>query len=149
MGITIRAGKLFGRNPHDLERFLIDYAKDAHPLVKFQLVQCRCNSTVFLLRPENQCLIKCRFCGLRDFIRDHQEYSVETQIESFTCDDCHSEEVNIGIGCSSWDEGYEARWLYLGVRCPRCGRLEYLSGWESHLFPLMAFDGMLPPPNVI
>src|SRR5207249_1402702 len=70
-------------------------------------------------------------CGEKHCLCDSQEHWGDSALEHWRCVDCGGEECNIGVGFSRYAESAtQIKWIYVGVRCIRCGILGCFAGWK-------------------
>jgi hypothetical protein len=75
----------------------------------------------------------CAECGASQAIGDSDEYLNEAKLERRECV-CGGDVFEITIGVSLYEGSNDARWLYVGCRCPVCGGLGNYGDWTSE-FP--------------
>jgi len=63
-------------------------------------------------------------------IGDSSEYLKDAELEERACP-CGSEEFEITVGVSLYEDSNDVRWLYVGCRCPKCGLTAVYGDWES------------------
>jgi len=127
-----------GTEPPDIRRFLESYAPEGYEVQDFRLAACSCGEVRFRLEADDDegfALRTCTACGHRHFICDSEEYQREANPERYRCVECGSEEANVGVGFSLYEDDQEIRWLYVGVRCARCGVLGCFAGWKIAYTP--------------
>lgn len=122
-----------GTTPDDLKEYLLAYTTSdgTYQPEFFKQIQCHCGSDMFYL--EKACEISKRFCSKCNDVTficsssdQWEEAESEEDVERFSCVECDSEEANIVIGFAFYDELQEfaaVKWLYVGVRCAKCGIL--------------------------
>lgn len=130
-----KSGKWWiGEAPEDLEEYLAAYSEDGHPMDEFRLVRCPCGSTIFHLEADyNEGVARrtCMKCRKRHFICDSGEFWAEAEPEKFKCIECGSIRANIGVGFSLYKaKARDVRWIYIGVRCAKCGVLGCFADWK-------------------
>ena len=71
-------------------------------------------------------------CGKAHFVCDSEKFwdEAEAETEQWQCTECDSEDCNVGIGFSLYDDHQNIKWLYVGVRCAGCGLLGCFAGWK-------------------
>jgi hypothetical protein len=133
-----------GTEPADVRGFLEAYAPEGYEVHQFRLSTCRCGSVEFHLdADDNEGTAKrvCVECGAQHFICDSERYWEEAQAVHWRCVECASETCNVGVGFSQYPDSTTAiKWIYVGVRCAKCGILGCFAGWKiaqddvAHLF---------------
>ena len=134
MSIDISGRWWVGSEPEDIRGFLEDYASEGYEVDEFRLARCSCGSdTFFLDADDSEGVAKrtCSRCSREHFICDSEKFWADASPERCKCVECGSDQTNVGVGFSLYD-GSEGgiRWLYVGVRCPRCGILGCFAGWK-------------------
>ena len=127
-----------GTEPQDIQGFLDAYTKEGQPSDEFRLAKCSCGSIDFNLAADDEegaAKRICVRCEEEHFICDSEEYWDEAEPDDWECVECGSKETNIGVGFSMSDDKTAIRWLYVGVRCPKCGVLGCFAGWKIDYDP--------------
>jgi hypothetical protein len=127
-----------GSEPADIRGFLEAYAPEGYEVHDFRLAACPCGSDSFHLdADDNEGVAKrsCIKCSAEHFLCDSEEYWDEAGSEHWKCVDCTSEETNVGVGFSLYEDDHEIRWLYVGCRCAKCGVLGCFAGWKIAYAP--------------
>ena len=126
-----------GSEPSDIGEYLTAYGADNAPVSAFRLSRCVCSSFTFRLdADDNQGCAKrtCTDCSREHLICDSAEYWDESSPEHWRCIECGSEQANVGVAFSLYEDG-EVRWLYVGERCANCGVLSCFAGWKVAYSP--------------
>ena len=127
-----------GSEPGDIRGFLEAYATEGYEVHDFRLATCECGSHSFHLEADdNEGVAKrtCSKCTRHHFLCDCEEYWEDAEPEMWKCIECNSEDANIGVGFSLYEDDGEIRWLYVGYRCARCGVLGCFAGWKIAYAP--------------
>jgi hypothetical protein len=123
-----------GSEPADIRGFLEPYAEKGYEVHQFRLSNCECGSTEFRLHADdNEGVAQrvCVKCRAERFICDSGEYWEDAEPEEWRCIECYSDACNIGVGFSQYpDSPTSIKWIYIGVRCARCGILGCFAGWK-------------------
>jgi len=122
-----------GTSPDDIREYLVALTKDSYLVNEFRLARCDCGVKAFRLEAddgEGAARRTCVSCGKEHFICDSQECWADAEPEPWRCIECGSEEANVGVGFSLYADGENVRWLYVGVRCARCGILGSFADWK-------------------
>ena len=122
-----------GSQPEDIKGFLEVYTEDKYPSNEFRLAKCKCGSVDFNLEADDEegaAKRTCVKCSKEHYICDSEEYWEETDPETWECVECGSRSTNIGVGFSLYEDKGAIRWLYVGVRCSKCGVLGCFAGWK-------------------
>lgn len=119
----------------DIRAYLEALSADSYPVHEFRLCACPCGSRIFDLESddnEGTARRVCRECKAEHFICDSGEYWADAEPEKWGCIQCKkkSEGANVGVVFSLYEGGKAIRWLYIGVRCARCGILGSPAGWK-------------------
>jgi hypothetical protein len=133
-----------GTEPADLRAFLEAYAEEGYKVHQFRLSTCKCGSVEFQLQADDNEGVaqrRCARCMAEHFICDSGEFWGDAEPEKWRCVECKSEECNIGVGFSQYEDlPTSIKWIYIGVRCVKCGILGCFAGWKvgqdeaTHLF---------------
>jgi len=69
------------------------------------------------------------------YIADSEEYwEEEGQPERWKCVECKIERCNVGVGYAGYeDDPTGIKWIYVGVRCAKCGVLGCYADWKVAL----------------
>jgi hypothetical protein len=123
------------------------YTQDAYHVKEFRLARCSCGSEAFSLEVDHEEEVakrRCVVCGEEHFVGDSEEYWKNAQPKKWSCIECRSDQANVGVGFSLYDDG-EVHWLYLGERCSGFGVLGSSADWKIFAAPdgvkLVALDG--------
>lgn len=138
MSIDKSAEWWVGSDPMDIKEFLEAYSADQYGIQAFRLAKCTCGGGRFSIEAdddEGYAIRTCLECGRQHFICDSEEYKEVAKPERYRCVKCSSVEANAGVGFSLYEDDAEIRWLYLGVRCARCGVLGCFAGWKIAYSP--------------
>lgn len=122
-----------GSEPGEIKDFLEAYTEEEYPATEFRLAKCSCGSLDFHLEADDEeggAKRTCAKCGADHFICDSEEYWDEAAPEKWKCMECKSKETNVGVGFSLYEDKNAVRWLYVGVRCSKCGVLGCFAGWK-------------------
>jgi hypothetical protein len=122
-----------GTAPDDVRGYLEAYAEDGYQVHDFRLARCPCGCVEFRLEADdNEGVARrtCTSCGEIRFIADSAEYWSDAEPEVWKCVECSSETTNVGVGFSLYEDNRGIRWLFVGVRCARCGILGCFAEWK-------------------
>lgn len=130
-----RSGKWWtGETPDDIREYLEAYAAGSYEVHEFRLARCTCGSSTFALETDDDEGVArrtCSKCSTPHFLCDSGEYWAEATPETCTCIACGTTPMNVGVGFSLYpDDPAGVRWLYIGVRCSRCGILGCPASWK-------------------
>ena len=126
-----------GEQADDLKEYLEAYSAETYPTTEFRLSKCDCGSLEFRVEADDDEGVArrtCVKCRKKQFICDSGEFWEDAEPESWKCVECKSRSANLGVGFSLYDDG-EVRWVYLGVRCSKCGVLGCFAGWKIGYSP--------------
>ena len=81
----------------------------------------------------------CLECGKCHTLADGTEYLREAELVAFVCE-CGEKAFEISVGIHVYRDApnklsEHVRWLYLGVRCPHCERLQLAGDWKNDYQP--------------
>jgi len=128
-----------GSEPSDMEEYLEAYSSDGGcPTEEYAFAKCSCGSVEFELEADDNegCAKRfCAKCKKEHFICDSEEYWEDAEPERWGCIGCGSHSTNIGVGFALYPEEKEIKWLYVGVRCIKCGILGCFAGWKVGYAP--------------
>jgi hypothetical protein len=138
LGLIDKAGKWWkGSEPNDIKEYLEAFASDAYLIHEFRSSICNCGGDGFyLLTDDGEGCAKrvCASCGVEHLLCDSEEYWQEARPVEWTCIECSSKIVNVGVGFSLYEDG-EIRWLYVGERCTQCQNLGCVTQWKVAYSP--------------
>ena len=100
--------------------------------------KCDCGSTVFELlvdTSEGVAQRACVKCDVSHTLGDGSEYLHEAELTPLVCD-CGENSFEVTVGIHVYRDAPNkrsdhVRWLYLGVRCPHCERIEVAGDWKN------------------
>lgn len=128
-----------GSEPNDLAEYLEAFSSDSgYKSEEFRLSKCSCGSISFQLEAddnEGTARRTCTQCHAKYFICDSEEYWEDSEPEQWHCISCNSSNTNIGVGFALYPKDKEIKWLYLGVRCVKCGVLGCFADWKVAYAP--------------
>ena len=137
MALKKRGEYWYGDSQADIPGELVRYGKlDDEVPTHFKDVRCKCGSTTFRLQMDDEqgaAVRTCTSCGTEHAIGDSGEYLKDANLEPRGCV-CGGDVFEITIGVSLYEESNDARWLYVGCRCPACRMLGNYGDWTSE-FP--------------
>lgn len=134
-----KSGKWWiGSEPLDIREFLGAYTASQYGIQEFRVAKCPCGGECFYLEADGDegfAARVCPVCARRHFICDSKEFRDAAKPEACRCVECGSDEANVGVGFSLYDDDGEVRWLHVGVRCASCGVLGCVAGWKVAYAP--------------
>jgi len=120
-----------GTEPADVREYLEAYTEDSYEADEIRMAKCACGSQVFSLEFDSgEAKRVCIQCGKPHYICDSEKYWDEAEAKLLRCTECKSEEFNVGVGFSLYEEDDGVRWLYVGERCAQCGTLGCCADWK-------------------
>ena len=133
-----KSGKWWkGTAASDLEVYLADYTEDGYVASRFTRAKCSCGGETFIVDAddtEGAASRTCVACEQTSFIADSAEYWSEAEPDRCACP-CGAEEMNVCLGFAMRDDGNDVRWIYLGLRCTKCGVLGCYADWKVSYSP--------------
>ena len=134
MPLEKRGKFYYGDRQSDIREELLRYSKaNAYPAHCFADVACRCTGRLFQLLlddVEGVAVRRCVRCEYEHPIGDSAEYLEEAELEECGCP-CGAEKFEITVALSLYEEGEDARWVYIGCRCPKCGLTAVYGDWKN------------------
>lgn len=139
-----------GSEPADINTYLIRFVKaeGGYPIDAFRLAKCHCGSLEFNVEADgNEGCAKrtCIKCSKEHLICDSSEYWEDAEPELCSCTECKSTKYNIGVGfsfrnskksiASLFFRKKEIKWIYIGIRCSKCGILGCCADWKIDYGP--------------
>ncbi len=130
--------------------YLIAYSERNYKIHECYLVKCQCSGDIFSLDvDESEGFAKriCIKCKKEHYICDSEEYREDVKAKKLKC--CNVSSFNIGVGFSLYDdtlegeEGRDVRWIYIGIRCTKCGKLGSPSEWKIDYSPSYELTDMV------
>ena len=133
-----KSGKFWiGSNPQDLREYLLAFSEEGYPIGDFRLATCECGSSEFRVAAdpnEGAARRTCAKCKKVRFICDSGEYWEEAEPEKWKCL-CKSNTANVGVGFALREGKQDIKWLYVGIRCAKCGMFGCFADWKIDYSP--------------
>jgi hypothetical protein len=127
MDRKIRQAVAFGSAPGDI----LGHLEKWGGYDEFRIATCPCGANVFSLKYHDDAAERtCAACGTVHLMCDSAEYWHQSKPVQWQCKGCGGMTANVGVGFVIDGEG-RVRWLHVGQRCARCGRLDFCTGWET------------------
>ena len=124
-----------GSAADDINEYLRLYSKSKD--IEIKNVVCEsCGGTDFVVDCDSdECAIrvKCARCGRMKFIADSEEYWEDADPETVICPICGCNIYNVKAGFVRDEE--RIKWIYIGIRCIRCGALGSPLDWSIDYEP--------------
>lgn len=121
-----------GDSSDDLAAYLVAMSRDGAPITHFARMECpSCGSGWFRVRHddvEGCAETTCLECDRRDFELGSEDVAEAADLQPTRCP-CGGDRFDVAAGLAVRDTG-EIRWIYLGVRCVRCGVLGCPVDWD-------------------
>lgn len=127
-----------GSQPTDLHKYLKAYSEDTYPVHRFRLATCECGSVEFRVESddnEGTARRTCAKCRLKQFICDSGEFWEDAEPQKWKCVECNCKAANVGVGFALYKTKKDVHWLYVGVRCSKCGVLGCVAAWKVGYSP--------------
>jgi hypothetical protein len=127
-----------GSDAEDIAEYLHALTQDSYPVDEFRPCVCACGGNVFELdvdRVQGAARRRCPTCSIEHFICDSEEFWDDASPERWQCIECGTDQANVGIGFSLYEERNDVRWIYVGVRCSQCGVLGTFGDWKVGYSP--------------
>jgi hypothetical protein len=123
----LRDAPAFGKEPADIRGYLDRWGG----IDEFRVSKCQCGSELFFFKYNSAAAQRvCASCGTDQFICDSEEVWADEEPKEWRCEACGSKVANLGVGFRVALNG-GIRWLSIGQRCGKCGRLGCCVGWET------------------
>jgi hypothetical protein len=133
-----RSGKWWkGSEADDLKEYLTAFTEDGSGIDKFRLAKCTCGAIDFNVRAdrtEGVAMRICNACGLEHFICDSSEIWEAAKPRQIKCP-CKANVFNVAVGFSMLKGTKDVRWIYVGIRCVKCGVLGCCVDWKIDYSP--------------
>jgi hypothetical protein len=127
-----------GNNIEDIKDYLIAYSESAYPVQKVAISKCnKCGCEEFLVEfdwDEGVSRVICKSCETIKYLADSQENWNDIKPRKYKCVECKSTHANVGIGYAYRENG-DIKWVYIGVRCSKCGILGSVTDWKIDFSP--------------
>jgi hypothetical protein len=124
----------YGDNQTDVREEILRYSTlNGYPAENFADASCSCGGQKFHLLLddcEGAAVRRCSSCGTQHSIGDSDTYLRDAELEECGCP-CGSDDFQISVGVSLYENTNDVRWLYLGCRCPQCGLTAVYGDWKS------------------
>lgn len=132
--LTKREQYWYGENWADVHTEIQRYSElNGYLAQHFADATCSCGCQVFrLLLDENEgaAVRQCSRCNVKHPIGDSREYLKDAVLEECGCP-CGSDEFEISVGVSLYDNSEDVRWVYLGCRCDQCNLTAVYGDWKN------------------
>jgi hypothetical protein len=123
----------YGDSQADIRAEIVRYSENGYVACHFADAKCACGGSLFGLAlddNEGVAVRSCRVCTTDHAIGDSDEFVEDAELEECACP-CGAEEFEITVGVSLYEGSEDARWLYLGCRCSRCGLTAVYGDWKN------------------
>jgi hypothetical protein len=134
MALSKRGKHSYGTERSDIASEIARYSKASGYLAEhFASASCECGGTTFRLAlddNEGAAVRTCAHCQREHAIGDSAEFLEDAELEDCACP-CGSEQFELTVGVSLYQESEDVRWLYLGCRCPACGLTAVYGDWKN------------------
>ncbi|RAY15720.1 hypothetical protein DPM19_08030 [Actinomadura craniellae] len=141
MALEVSGERRSGDGTADLVAYLEQDDPDGYPVHRVVVAVCAaCSGTTFgLLADDAESVVRrtCAGCGESALMLDSEDYWDDADPEVIECE-CGGEEFEVAVGFTmrtGADETDEVRWVSVGVRCVRDGRLGYCADWKIDYSP--------------
>lgn len=121
-----------GTSPRDIAEYLEALFEESYPIHEHRLSICGCGSEIFMLHwlpNEGAVRRTCAHCREQRFVCDSEE-NWEGRPKKFKCVECKHDQANVGTAFSLNEDKRAVRWIYVGVRCGKCGCLGSIADWK-------------------
>lgn len=134
MTLTRRGIHSYGDSQADIrERLKIYSERNGYPATTFADAVCVCGGRRFSLLIDEACGVAvrtCEACGTRHAMADSGEFLDGASLEECECL-CGKAVFEITVGLALYDDSEDAKWLYIGCRCPHCGLTACYADWKN------------------
>jgi Zn ribbon nucleic-acid-binding protein len=134
MALRKRGEWRYGDSQADIRAEIVRYSRDNGYASQFADAACPCGGAVFgLLLDDNRgvAIRNCVACEAGPHpIGDSAEFIDGATPADCECE-CGGEAFEITVGVSLFTNGEDVRWVYIGCRCPACGRTAVYGDWRS------------------
>lgn len=118
-----------------LKSRILDYGSSGYAPTHFKQAICAgCNSTFFnVLMNEDEGVAAriCTQCGQEKGIADSDDFFDEVEeVYPQTCR-CGGNEFELMVGLALYADSIDVRWLYLGLKCKKCGLAGVYGDWKN------------------
>ena len=142
MALRKRGKWRYGDSQADIRAEILRYSKGVKYLAQhFADAVCVCGGKAFLLCLDDNACVATRVCIACDAdahpIGDSDEY-LDGAEEEECARPCGEEVFEITVGVSLYPDTEDVRWLYIGCRCPKCGRTAIYGDWKNEFIGYQA-----------
>ncbi len=126
----------------DLDRFLRECTAEDDPVREVRLVACACRGDTFTVAFAGEDAVRrtCTACGTQRFVCDSEEYWQDNLDdgdgvpEDAQCP-CGNETFQMAVGFALRPAGDDVKWIYVALRCTKCGELGLYADWKIDYSP--------------
>ncbi|MCZ4339896.1 hypothetical protein [Shewanella colwelliana] len=104
---------------------------NGYPATSYEDLICNCGCKELHLYSDDDeggAYVVCASCGTEYDIESSRTYIEEPQNNICNCD---NDQFNIGVGKAFYPESNEARWVYVGAHCGKCGLDGVYVDWKQ------------------
>ena len=136
MSIDTRGKWWKGNSEEDISEYLRAYSENK--VKKVFISSCNeCGNKDFFVEfdwDEGVTRIICSKCKSIKYLADSEENWEGIKPRKYKCVECKSTSANVGTGFIYRDNG-DVKWVYIGVRCSKCGILGSVTDWSIDYSP--------------
>ena len=135
MALRKKGRYYYGDNQEDLALELKRYSElNKYPIDEVKNIICeKCGQQSFKLfsdDDESAALCQCINCAEKIYIRDSLNFINQDEIDKHECV-CENDSFEITVGLSFYKETKDARWIYVGGYCKKCGLVGNYIDWNE------------------
>lgn len=134
MALVKRGDHEYGESQADIRTEIIRFSElNGYVAEHFADAVCVCNGRAFGLLlddAEGAAVRVCNRCDREHPIGDSAEYLDEAELGECECP-CGKQSFQITVGVALYADSEDVKWLYLGLRCVKCGLTAVYGDWKN------------------
>jgi hypothetical protein len=133
MALKKRGMYRYGNSQVDIRAEISRLSKTQYEPQHFADATCTCGGKVFRVELDDAvgvAIRTCTACKAKHPIGDSADFMEDADLDSCACP-CGTEEFEVTVGVSLYDDSEDVQWLYVGLRCPKCGLTAIYGDWKN------------------
>jgi hypothetical protein len=111
-------------------------AWNEYPVKQVRAARCPCGGEIFEVQASDEGGAKrtCVACEREHLLCDSAEYWDDSDQDECACP-CRNETFQLAAGFAFYAGSKDVRWIYIGLRCVRCGQIGVYIDWKIDYSP--------------